>query len=76
MRGADVAQLVRQVLELVAVLGHREVTLAEGVESLPQLDGALHNVVKELGADGRPGGVGIVVWLDDGGEQVGGERVE
>ena len=31
---ADVAQLVRQVLELVAVLDHREVTLAEGVERL------------------------------------------
>ena len=28
---ADVAQLVRQVLELVAVLGHREVALAEGM---------------------------------------------
>ena len=33
----------------------------------------MHDVVEELGADGRPGGVGIVAWLDDGGEQVGGE---
>ena len=28
----------------------------------------MHDVVEELGADGRPGGVGIVVRLDDGGE--------
>ena len=33
----------------------------------------MHDVVKEVGADGRPGGVGIVVRLDDGGEQFGGE---
>ena len=28
----------------------------------------------ELRSDGRPGGVGVVVWLDDGREEVGGER--
>ena len=70
----DVAEGVGQDLELAAVLRDRHVPLVKPVELLTSLDGAIHDVVEELVGDGGPGGVGVVGRLDDGGEEVGGER--
>ena len=72
-RGAKVAQDVGLALDLNTVVDDVHVALAEGVELLAGLRCTLDHVVEELGGDGRPDGVGGVVGLDHGGEQVIGE---
>ena len=61
-------------LDLAAVVRHRHVALTESMELLSGLSNALDDVVQELRADRRPGGVGVVIRLVHGGEEIVGER--
>lgn len=53
-------------LEAVAVVDHRQVTMREGAELLVGVEGACGPVPKELALDGQPDGAGGGPALRDG----------
>jgi len=69
---AQLAKFGRHLLELLAVICNKKITLNEVLESGVEMEGAHRTIPKELGLDGKPCQARSGVALEDGvGEVVG-----